>query len=126
MSDIVINLNNKSKPMPIKYAKSTHGFSDSNNDNNKYLFELSINGKNFKNRIFRKIENTKYSHLITLDDMIKLNNIDTYEAKVSIFPSELPLNYNIEGEITWNISLYYYSLVYLDTAFIKLYFKKKQ
>lgn len=104
MSDIVINLNNKSKPVQIKYAKSMHGFSDSNNDNNKYLFELSINGENIKKKYFRKIEDIKYSHLITLDDMIKLNNIDTYEAKVSIFPSEVPLNYNIEGEINKDYS----------------------
>lgn len=104
MSDIVINLNNKSKPMPIKYAKSTHGFSDSNNNNNKYLFELSINGENIKKKYFKKIEDIKYSHLITLEDMIKLNNIDTYKASVSIFTAEFPLNYNIEGDINKDYS----------------------
>ena len=98
MSDVVINLNTKTKPIHIKYIKSIHGFADSNN-NNKYLFELIINGKNIKNKIFRKIEDTKYSHLLTINDNIKLNSIDTYKARVSIFPSELPVNYNIEGEI---------------------------
>ena len=104
MSDIIINLNNRTKPMPIKYTKSIHGFSDSNNDNNRYLFELIINGKIFGQKYFSNLEDTKYSHLIKLSDMIELNSIDCYKVNVSIFPSEIPINYNLEGMINKDFS----------------------
>jgi hypothetical protein len=104
MSDIIINLNNKSNPRPIKYTKSIHGFSDSNNDNNKYLFELKICGKTFGEKYFRNIEDNKYSHLIKLIDKIDFNSIDSYKAVVSVLPSDLPINYNLEGIINKDFS----------------------
>ena len=99
MSDTVVNLNNRTQPIPIKYAKSCHGFSDSNNDTSRYLFELVINGQSFSKKYFRNLEETKYSHLIKLNHKIKLSDIKSYKASVSIYPSEVPLTHELEGEI---------------------------
>lgn len=99
MSDTVISLNNKAIPVPIKYTKSCYGFSDSNNDTSKYLFELVINGQTIGKKYFRNLEDAKYSHLIKLNHKIKLSEIISYKASVSIYPSELVLPYELEGEI---------------------------
>ena len=99
MSDIVVTLNNKTQPIPIKYAKSTHGFSDPNNETSKYLFELVINGQTIGKKYFRNLEETKYSHLIKLNHKILLGDINSYKASVSIYPSDFPLTYELEGLI---------------------------
>ena len=104
MSDIIVNLNNMTQPMPIKYAKSYHGFSDSNNDTSQYLFELVINSQVIGKKYFRNLEKIKYSHLIKLNHKIKLSDINSYKASVSIYPSETPIIYEIEGEINQNES----------------------
>jgi hypothetical protein len=99
MSDTINSLNNKTQPIPIKYSKSCHGFSDSNNDTSRYLFELVISDHVTRKKYFRNLEEIKYSHLITLDHKIKLSNIKSYKASVSIYPSEIPIIHEIEGEI---------------------------
>ncbi len=99
MSDSVVSLNNKAQPIPINYAKSYHGFSDSNNDKSRYLFKLIINGQTIGKKYFSNLEETKYSHLIKLNHKIKLFDINTYKVTVSILPSEIPLIYELEGEI---------------------------
>lgn len=99
MSDTVVSLNNRTQPIPIKYAKSCHGFSDSNNDTSRYLFELVINGQSIGKKYFRNLEDTKYSHLVKLNHKIKLSDIKSYKASVSIYPSEIPLMHELEGEI---------------------------
>jgi len=104
MSDIVVSLNNKTQPIPIKYAKSYHGFSDSNNDTSRYLFELVINGQVIGKKYFRNLEENKYSHLIKLGHKIMLSEIKSYKASVSIYPSETPLTHELEGEINQNES----------------------
>ena len=63
MSDIILN---NTKPITIKYSKSLYGFSDSNSNSNKYLFELIIKGVNIGTMYFKNIEDIKYSHLIKL------------------------------------------------------------
>ena len=99
MSDTVVSLNNKTQPIPIKYAKSCYGFSDSNNDTSRYLFELVINGQIIGKKYFRNLEEIKYSHLIKLNHRIKLSDIRSYKASVSIYPSENLQTYELEGEI---------------------------
>lgn len=99
MSDTVICLNNKTKPIAITYAKNTHGFSDNFNDANKYFFELVINGIIIGKKYFGNLEETKYSHLIKLSHQIKLQDIESYKASVSIHPSEDNIVYEIEGKI---------------------------
>jgi len=99
MSDTIITLNNSSQPIQINYAKNNHGFSDSNNDMSKYLFELIINGQIIGKKYFGNLEDTKYSHLIKTNHKIKLSSIESYKAFVSIYPSELPLLYELEGTI---------------------------
>ena len=99
MSDTVVTLNNKSQPIPIQYTKSCHGFSDSNNDTNRYLFELVINGGKIGKKYFRNLEDDKYSHLIKLVHKIPLCNIESYKASLSIHPVTTDLIYDIEGTI---------------------------
>ena len=99
MSDIVITLNTKTQPIPIKYAKTTHGFSDPNNETSRYLFELVINGQTIGKKYFRNLEEAKYSHLIKLNNKIQLGEINSYRASVSIYPADLPMIYELEGQI---------------------------
>ena len=93
------------KPIPISYTKSYHGFSEPPNSNNKYLFclELELNDKSIRN--FNKVENRKYSYIIELDDEIKYQNIDSF----NIFVSEIPFNgnsYSMNGKIDHNMSTF--------------------
>ena len=99
MSDTVVTINNMSKPLNIRYAKNYNGFSDSNFGSNKYMFELIIRGKNIGVQYFKNIENTKYSHLIKLKDMVKLSDIESYIATLSIYPSDNMVNFELEGKI---------------------------
>lgn len=99
MSDIIITLNNSTQPIPIRYTKNLHGFSDPNNETCRYLFELIINGQLIGKKYFRNLEETKYSHLITLNHQIKLTDINSYLASVSIYPSEQPVSYELKGTI---------------------------
>lgn len=99
MSDTVVTLNNKSQPIPIRYAKKTYGFSDPNNETSRYLFELIINGQSLGKKYFRNLEESKYSHLIRLNHRIQLAEINSYKASVSIYPSDLPMTYELEGQI---------------------------
>lgn len=95
---------NTTQPIPIKYIKNNHGFSDSNNDTNRYLFELIIKGKNIGKKYFRNLENNKYSHLIKLEHHILLSSIDSYKASLKIYPSEIPISSEIEGSIHKELS----------------------
>ena len=144
MSDTIITLNNKTSPMNIKYVKSPHGFSDSNFNSTKYLFELIIKSENINTlkdqsfsgttfnltekqsfsgtlkdhttfnlaekqsfsgtKYFRSLEDTKYSHLIKLNHMIKLSDITSYTATLTIIPSDLQHNFELEGIINKNES----------------------
>ena len=88
-----------SQPIPIKYSKNYYGFSNPDNNNNKYLFELVINGQNIGKKYFRNIESTKYSHLITIDHKIQLINIHSFKVSVSIYSSDNPISYDLEGII---------------------------
>jgi hypothetical protein len=99
MSDIVVTINNRTQPIPIRYVKTQHGFSDPNNETTRYLFELIINGETIGKKYFRNLEENKYSHMIRLPHKIKLTDIRSYKACVSIHPSDLPLSYELEGQI---------------------------
>jgi len=81
------NLVSDSKPIPINYTKSYHGFSDPHNSS-KYLFclELGMKDKSIKN--FNKVEDSKYSHIIELDDELNYKDIVNFNVNVS----ELPFN----------------------------------
>ena len=99
MPDIDVTLNTKTQPIPIKYAKTTYGFSDPNNETSRYLFELVINGQYIGKKYFRNLEESKYSHLIKLNHRIQLAEINSYKASVSIYPADLPMTYELEGQI---------------------------
>jgi hypothetical protein len=99
MTDSVVTINTKTQPIPIKYAKTTHGFSDPNKETSRYLFELIINGQSIGKKYFRNLEETKYSHLIKLNHQIHLAEINSYKISVSVYPSYLPITYELEGHI---------------------------
>jgi hypothetical protein len=104
MSDIIITLNNRTQPQNIRYTKNYLGFAGSNSNSNKYLFELIIKGGAFGTKYFRNLEDTKYSHLIKLTDDVILNDIISYVASVSIYNSDFPHNFELEGIINQNES----------------------
>lgn len=100
MSDIRITINNMSQPIPIKYTKSIYGFNYPNNDDGiKYLFELIINEQSIGKKYFRNLEKTKYSHLINLEHQIKIYNIKSYKASLTILSNEQSEIYELEGII---------------------------
>jgi hypothetical protein len=99
MSDIGDTLITKTQPITIKYAKNIHDFSNPNNETSNYLFELIINGQTIGKKYFRNLEKSKYSHLIKLNHKIKLSEINSYKVSVSIYPTNLPIIYELEGQI---------------------------
>ena len=99
MSDVIITLNNITKPIQIKYIKNHVDFLNPNNNMSRYLFELLINGESIGKKYFRNLEQTKYSHLIKLNHKIKLADIHSYKVSVSIYPSDTFISYDLEGNI---------------------------
>lgn len=94
--DVVLNI-------PIKYKNNNYSFSDFNNIT-RYIFILTINGEQINNLTFKNMENIKYSHLIKLDDKIKLNDIKTYKVQVSIIMNNMISDFELEGDIIHNQS----------------------
>jgi hypothetical protein len=77
-----ININYKHKSTKPININTNSGFSD--NTNNKYLFELYIEGKNLGRKYIKKLENKNYSDLIKIEDNILLSDIDNYKIKLTI------------------------------------------
>lgn len=91
------------KPIPIKYTKSYHGFNDPSKPEKKYLFclELGLNSKSIKN--FTKIEDNKYSYMIDIEDNINYGEMINF----NVFVSELPFNgqsFSMNGVINHSLS----------------------
>jgi hypothetical protein len=103
MSNTIHSLNNNLYSIPKKYKNNNYGFSDFNNDS-QYIFSLIINGKKINNMTFKNIEDTKYSHLIKLDNQIKLNDIEYYKVSVKILSNNITLDFELEGNIIHNQS----------------------
>lgn len=84
---------------PIRYSESLHSFSNPNGGLEKYFFELTIN-PNFKNKkIFIKLENSKHTELIQLDDDIEYSDIRKFKLVVTKMPFDINFNYKLEGEL---------------------------
>ena len=70
------NLINDTKPIPIKYTKSYHSFSDPSGPRNRYLFCLELGMKSTIIKNFNKIEEGKYSYIVDIDDNITYKDKD--------------------------------------------------
>jgi hypothetical protein len=88
-----------SMPIPIRYSKSYHSYSNPNNEIQKYLFELIITLNKFEKKTFRNLENSKHSNLININDQIMFSNIDSFRIIVSKLPSEDSIIYQLDGKI---------------------------
>jgi hypothetical protein len=91
-------------PIPIKYSKSCHSFSNPNNQTQNYLFELIIDLNNKDKKIFIGLESDKHCKLINTKDQIKFDEIKTFRIIVKKIPEEM--NYQMEGKITSDQSFY--------------------
>jgi len=91
-------------PIPIKYSKSCHSFSNPNNQTQNYLFELIIDLNNKDKKIFIGLESDKHCKLINTKDQIKFDEIKTFRIIVKRIPEEM--NYQMEGKITSDQSFY--------------------
>ena len=99
------NLVSDTKPIPINYTKSYHGFSDPPNSCNKYLFCLELEMKDGSVKNFNKIEDNKYSYIIDIEDEINYRDIENF----NIFVSELPFNgnnYSMLGKIDQTLTTF--------------------
>lgn len=91
-------------PIPIKYSKSWHSFSNPNNQTQNYLFELIIDLNNKDKKIFIGLETDKHCKLINIKDQIKFDEIKTFRIIVKKIPEEM--NYQMEGKIILEQSFY--------------------
>jgi len=91
-------------PIPIKYSKSWHSFSNPNNQIQNYLFELIIDLNNKNKKIFIGLETNKHCKLINTKDQIIFDEIKTFRINVKKNPEEI--NYQMEGKIIQDQSFY--------------------
>ena len=103
MSDTIVSLNNNIYLIPKKYKNNIYGFSDFNNVS-RYVFSLCINGNKINNINFKNIEDCKYSHLIKINDQIKLHDIESYKVSVTVLASNITSSFELEGNIIHNQS----------------------
>ena len=83
--------------IPIGYNRL--GFSDNNDSQIQYLFEFIISGKNIGKKYIKKLENTKYCHLLKISHQIKLEDIETFKVSISILPDSYIKYYEVEGSV---------------------------
>jgi hypothetical protein len=81
----------------------------------QYIFLLTINSNNL-NLIFKNIEFNKYSHLIKLNNNIKLKDIISYKIQISIISNNIINDFELEGDIDHNSN---YSTHKNDNIFIE-------
>jgi len=95
-----------SLPIPIKYSKSWHSFSDPNNQIIKYLFELRITLISDDKKVFRNLESNIHSNLIFLKHKIKFTDIKDFDIIVSKLPFDCSFNYELNGSINQDNTSY--------------------
>jgi hypothetical protein len=84
--------------IPIKYPSNRLGFADNNNSQIQYLFELIINGCNIGKKYIKRLENTKFCHLLKVSHQIKLEDIESFKVSISILDDSMQY-YEVEGSI---------------------------
>lgn len=89
-----------SKPIIINNNK--YGFLDNNNDN-KYLFELTLYN-NISKKYIKKLTKQKWCEIISNDDNINIMNIKKYKLTLTIISNNMYNKYYIEGDINHDSS----------------------
>lgn len=92
------NLSDQSAPIPINYTASYNGFSDNPPMKKQFFFTLETVLKDNKKKIFKKIENEKYSYIIEDDDMINYSDVISFEITVQQLPLNNPV-FSMKGKI---------------------------
>jgi hypothetical protein len=72
--------------IPKKHSKSKFSFNYPPSDSSNYYFELELILNNSEKKMFRKIENRKYCHIIELDDKIFYNDIKNFKITILKIP----------------------------------------
>jgi hypothetical protein len=72
--------------IPKKRSKSKFSFNYPPSDSSSYYFELELDLNNSKKKMFRKIVDRKYCHLVELDDKIDYNNIKKFKITILKIP----------------------------------------
>lgn len=94
MSQIVVT--ERSKPIEIPVNKYSYALPFSNS--NKYLFELTLQyGK--KQKIIRKIEESKTSEILSGKDKISFKKITDFKIKVYVIPDDNVQNLELIGQV---------------------------
>ncbi len=99
------NLVSDTKPIPINYTKSCYSFSDPSTPNKKYLFSLELSLKKGGLRKFNKLESSKYSYIVDIDDEVLYDDISNFNINVT----ELPFtnnSYSMKGVICHSSSTF--------------------
>jgi hypothetical protein len=105
------------KPINID-TSNRYAYSLPVTDFNRYLFELKIKLKK-KNKLIRKIEDSKQSQLITQSDQIKFNDIKNFNMKVYVLPDDNIQDLELEGQIDKNTNNFTRSTNKLYLEFIR-------
>jgi hypothetical protein len=94
MSQIVVT--ERSKPIEIPVNRYSYALPFSNS--NKYLFELTLQyGK--KQKIIRKIEESKTSEILSGKDKISFKKITDFKIKVYVIPDDNVQNLELIGQV---------------------------
>tara|TARA_Y100000589_G_C26706899_1_gene448066 strand:+ start:120 stop:548 length:429 start_codon:yes stop_codon:yes gene_type:complete len=81
------NLISETKPIPINYTKSCYSFSDPSGPKKNYLFSLDLTLKNGSLRRFNKLESSKYSYIVDIDDEVNYTDITRFNVNVTELPT---------------------------------------
>jgi hypothetical protein len=101
MSEILVP--ERSQPIEIPYNRYSYALPFSNN--NKYLFELTINtGK--KTKIIRRMEESKTSEIISGFDKIPFKKIKSFKIKVYVIPDDNIHDLELIGKINNDFSTF--------------------
>ena len=93
--------------IPKKYTKSKYSFNVPPSDSSTFFFELEIEFNDNKKKMFRKIEDKKYSNLILLEDNIEYSKLKKFNISITKIPSHDTKKYYMED--TFNKKSNYYS-----------------
>jgi len=85
---------------------------------NKYLFELVINLKH-STQIMRKIDENKFTTLLSTNNNIKYNDIIGYSINITIIPDHLDQVFHSTGKINQNMPFYSNQANNIHIEFIK-------
>jgi len=90
--------------IPKKHSKSKFSFNYPPSDSASYYFELEITFNNLEKKMFRKIENRKYCHLIEINDKIQYKDLQKFKVTIIKIPQRDSPQYIMENDLNKDVT----------------------